>query len=101
MILQRLILRHCREQDEGYLEHARFAGAVGSRMVLGGLACLVHAALPCAFTTTGSRTVRELSARLAARSRASADERGAGKLRLTEGAGLTERVVSSAGERPT
>ena len=73
MILDRLLLRHCREQGESYLEHARFAGSVGSRMALGGLACMVHAVLPCLFTTTGSRTVRDVSTRLSERTRPSMD----------------------------
>ena len=67
MILDRLFLSHPRAQNESYLEHGRFAASVGSRMVLGGLACMVHAVLPFAFTTTGSRTIGELSARLARR----------------------------------
>ncbi len=66
-IVDAVFLRHPRNHGEGYTEHARFAAGVGGRMVLGGLACLVHAVLPCAFTTTGSRTVRDLSERLAAR----------------------------------
>ena len=68
-IVDVVFLRHPRDHGEGYGEHARFAAGVGGRMVLGGLACLVHAVVPCAFTTTGSRTVRELSERLAARRR--------------------------------
>lgn len=59
-----LFLRHPREQGESYVEHAAVAAAVGGRMVAGGLACLVHGALPFLFTTTGSRTIRELSGRL-------------------------------------
>jgi hypothetical protein len=65
--LDRLFLDHPREQGETYGEHARFAASVGWRMTLAGLGCLVHAVLPFACTTTGSRTIRELHARLAGR----------------------------------
>ena len=77
-IVDAVFLRHPRDQGEGYAEHARFAAGVGGRMVLGGLACLVHAVVPCAFTTTGSRTVRDLSERLAARRRDGASARSRG-----------------------
>jgi hypothetical protein len=66
-LADRLFLDHPRQQGETYLEHARFAAAVGSRMVLGGLACLAHAAAPALFPTTGSRTVWALAARLESR----------------------------------
>lgn len=48
MLVDTLFLRHPRTQGEGYLQHARIAGEVGGGMVLGGLACFVHAVLPCA-----------------------------------------------------
>ena len=67
-IVDHLFLRHPREQEETYLEHARFAASIGSRMALGGLACMIHALVPCLCTTSGSRAVRDLSDRLARRS---------------------------------
>ena len=45
---------------ETYLEHSRVAGSVGIRMIGAGLACLVHAALPFLFVTTGSRAILSL-----------------------------------------
>jgi MFS family permease len=43
------------------------ASGFGTRMVLAGLACLLHALLPFLFTTTGSRTIADLHAGMAAR----------------------------------
>ena len=52
--------RHLDEVDEGYGKHLAQATRFGVRMILGGLACIVHGLLPFLFTTTGSRTIREL-----------------------------------------
>jgi hypothetical protein len=49
---------------ETYMEHMGVAASFGCRMLLGSLACFVHALLPFAFTTTGSRTVTELHDRM-------------------------------------
>jgi hypothetical protein len=64
----RLFLEHPAAVGESYGTHARHAAGFGLRMVLAGLACLVHAVLPCAFVSTGSRTVAALHARMAPRS---------------------------------
>ena len=56
----RLFTDHPRSVNETYLEHLRFAGTFGSRMVVGGLACFFHGFLPFLFQTTGSRTVLAL-----------------------------------------
>ena len=77
-IVEQVFLRHPREQDETYVEHARFAASIGSRMALGGIACLIHAVVPCLCTTSGSRTVRDLAARLA--------DRRSGAMSRTQGA---------------
>jgi hypothetical protein len=49
---------------ETYLEHLAFATRFGSRMIAGGLACFVHGFLPFLFTSTGSRTILALHARM-------------------------------------
>jgi hypothetical protein len=49
---------------ETYVEHLGVAGGFGVRMILGGLACLVHGLLPFLFTTTGSRTIAALHERM-------------------------------------
>ncbi|MBE7219641.1 MAG: hypothetical protein INR64_14305 [Caulobacteraceae bacterium] len=76
MSLDSLFLRHPREQGESYTQHARFAFGVGARMMLGGLACMVHGAAPALFETTGSRTLRHLNHRLANRHAEAIDASG-------------------------
>lgn len=49
---------------ESYVEHLGVASGFGTRMILGGLACLVHGVLPFLFTTTGSRTITALHDRM-------------------------------------
>jgi len=42
---------------ESYGEHLVMASGFGVRMILGGLACLVHGLLPFLFVKTGSRQI--------------------------------------------
>ena len=53
--------------DETYGQHFGVAAGFGLRMIGGGLACLVHAVLPFAFTRTGSNTIADLHGTLSAR----------------------------------
>jgi hypothetical protein len=62
--MKRFFTEHPATVGETYGEHFAFAMGVGSRMVYGGLACMVHAVLPEFCKTTGSRTIRELALRL-------------------------------------
>lgn len=64
----RLFTEHPEAVGESYATHAQHAAGFGLTMVLGGLACLVHAVLPFLFVTTGSRVVRDLQARMGPRS---------------------------------
>ena len=59
---------HLAAVGESYGEHMRFAARFGLLMVLGGLACLIHALIPASFQTSGSGMVRKLSATLSDRS---------------------------------
>ncbi len=56
--------KHPNDVGESYAEHFAVAGSFGIAMMLGGLACLVHALLPFLCTTTGSRTIRGLHERM-------------------------------------
>ena len=58
--LKRLFSEHPASVDETYLEHLMFACGFGLRMIVGGLACVVHGFLPFLFTRTGSRSVCDL-----------------------------------------
>lgn len=69
---------HLDEVGESYWEHMLKAAGFAVAMLLGGVACLVHAALPFLFVTTGSTRVRHLhdvmvENRLASGRRAAAD----------------------------
>ena len=55
---------HPRQVGESYGEPFATATGFGTAMILGGLACLVHAALPFLCTSTGSRTIRRLHERM-------------------------------------
>lgn len=62
--MRRLFTEHPESVGESYLEHMGMAFGFGGRMVLTGLACLVHGILPFAFVKTGSRTITELHTRM-------------------------------------
>ncbi len=46
--------------DESYLEHAMFASRFSAKLLLAGLAALVHAVLPFCFEKTAGNMIREL-----------------------------------------
>jgi Family of unknown function (DUF6356) len=51
---------------ETYGEHLFMASSFGCRMVLAGVACMLHGVFPFLFVRTGSRTVAELNQRMIA-----------------------------------
>lgn len=60
--------RHPHEVGESYGAHFANASAFGLRMLLGGMAALVHAFFPFLFVQTGSRTMDKLHKRMTRRS---------------------------------
>ena len=58
--ISRLLLDHPRDIGETYTEHAGHAWFIGTRMILAGGACLVHALLPGLFVTTATTTVEDI-----------------------------------------
>jgi hypothetical protein len=66
----RFFTQHPASVGETYGEHFAFAIGVGARMVIGGLACMLHAFVPELCKTTGSRAIRELALRLVPGNRA-------------------------------
>ena len=54
---------------ESYLQHMGSANYFGSRMILAGLACLLHGVLPFVFTKTGSQTIELLYQHMVTRRR--------------------------------
>ncbi|MFO6447936.1 DUF6356 family protein [Erythrobacter sp. NE805] len=73
-MIAKLFLDHPRAIGETYAEHARTAMSFGARMTLGGLACMVHAAIPGLFVRTASRTVVQLDAEMRGRVPAPGEE---------------------------
>jgi hypothetical protein len=74
MSMKRLFTEHPASVGESYTEHMAMAGGFGGRMVVAGLACLVHAVLPFLFVRTGSAAIDELHGRMVA-NRVRADRR--------------------------
>jgi hypothetical protein len=63
-LIQRLFREHPESVGESYLEHLFQASYFGMRMLVAGLACLVHAILPCLFKTTGRTAISELHTKM-------------------------------------
>ncbi len=59
-MLKRLFTEHPESVGESYGEHFLVAGRFGGRLLLAGLACLVHALLPWLCVKTGSNAIRSL-----------------------------------------
>lgn len=59
-----LFTDHPRSVGETYFEHMGVATSFGARLLVAGVACLVHGFFPFFFTKTGSRTIAELHDRM-------------------------------------
>jgi hypothetical protein len=68
----RLFTEHPESVGETYGQHLLAASTFGVRMLLAGLACLVHGLLPFLFERTGSTCIADLHQRMVARQRRSA-----------------------------
>ena len=55
---------HPAQVGESYLQHLGVASGFGARMIVGGVACLIHGILPFLCTTSGSRTISSLHERM-------------------------------------
>jgi hypothetical protein len=62
--LIRSFIAHPTSVGESYTEHLFRAVYFGTRMLLAGMACLVHGVLPFLFVRTGSRAIAELNDRM-------------------------------------
>lgn len=63
-MFKRLFVDHPRSVEESYLEHMGVSASFGSAMLLGALACFVHAVVPGVCTRTGSSIVDTLHTRM-------------------------------------
>ena len=59
-----LFTDHPASVGETYTEHMAMASSFGIRMLLGGLACLIHGIFPFLFVKTGSRFIANLHDRM-------------------------------------
>ncbi|HEV2567252.1 DUF6356 family protein [Sphingomonas sp.] len=59
-MFNKLFREHPSEVGESYAEHFAAAGGFGVKMIVGGIACVVHAIVPGLFITTGSGMVKRL-----------------------------------------
>ena len=66
-MIDRIFLSHPRSVGETYTEHAGVAARFGATMVVGGLACMIHAVLPSVFPRVASDCVKKLYAQMVAR----------------------------------
>ena len=64
MTLHELFNDHPASVGESYAEHLAAASGFGWRMILAGLACMVHGLLPFLFVRTGSEAIHDLHARM-------------------------------------
>lgn len=62
MDLSHLFTEHPASVGESYWAHLLRAAGFGSRMLLAGAACMVHAIFPFLFVRTGSSAIAELHA---------------------------------------
>ena len=61
-MIGRLFREHPQSLGETYLQHFGVAAGFASSLIIAGIACFIHAIIPCLFMTTASRTVNRLSA---------------------------------------
>ena len=66
-MLRRLFVEHPESVGETYGEHMSVASWYGIRLLGAGLACIVHAVLPCLFVRTGSATIERLHGHMTGR----------------------------------
>ena len=66
-MIDRIFLSHPRSVGESYAEHAGVAAKFGVTMVVGGLACILHAVFPAIFPRVASDRVKKLYAQMVAR----------------------------------
>jgi hypothetical protein len=62
--MKKLFTDHPESINETYVEHLQFAGMFGFRMILAGLASLVHAVFPFLFEKTASQMISKMYQRM-------------------------------------
>jgi hypothetical protein len=68
-LFRSLFIEHPASVDETYLQHFASALSFGAKMIVAGVACMVHGVLPAVFMTRGSDTIRTLHDRMVVKRR--------------------------------
>jgi hypothetical protein len=68
-LFRSLFMEHPASVDETYSEHFISALTFGTKMVIAGIACMVHGLLPAVFVTRGSDTICALHERMVVKRR--------------------------------
>lgn len=63
-MIARLFVKHPKTVGESYLEHRGQAFGFGTKMIVAGIACLLHGLVPGWFVKTGSITITGLHERM-------------------------------------
>jgi hypothetical protein len=70
MEIAKLFTEHPTYVGETYTQHFGHGVGFGTRLVLAGIACILHGLLPFIFVRTGNRTVAQLNERMVLNRRA-------------------------------
>lgn len=62
--IRRSFIEHPASVGESYGQHLAHASGFGIRMILGGLACMLHGLFPLLFVKTGSKQITTLHGRM-------------------------------------
>jgi hypothetical protein len=74
-LFRSLFTEHPESVDETYLQHFISAVGFGTRMIVAGVACMVHGLLPAVFVNRGSDTICALHERMVLKRRNGAQRR--------------------------
>jgi hypothetical protein len=58
--MKNIFTEHPQSVGETYFQHLKFASVFGGKMVIGGLACIIHAIFPFFFEKTGSNILLQM-----------------------------------------
>lgn len=88
MSQRNLFTEHPASVGETYLQHLCAASGFAIRMLLGAMACFIHALFPFLFERTGSQCIASLYERMIT------NRRRVAQMRTAPGAGVSEMTVT-------
>jgi hypothetical protein len=71
-LFRSLFIEHPSSVEETYSQHLMSALGFGAKMIVAGVACIVHGLFPAVFVTRGSDTIRSLHERMVSKRRKTA-----------------------------